>query len=577
MNRLKVSLYAVLVLVVVGLAAFQGSRWLAARALAQIDQDLKAAAAQADARAQLVAAEAAQISGALARDAAVVQALSSGSAADGLSAARPAVAAAEASEPEREKPLLLATSLRGDTRSMAGGSSVELDKQGAELVQAAASEAARKEGHALSGETLYYLVAVPVGRMASLAVGVPIGPGWLSKMRAASGADVTIVTSESPRRSTLPVNQALLVAKAAGLAAGKIADAGRLDWVASPQGAPWGELPLLAIRAPAYRVTAVALKGLPKGLLVLSEPTEAALEPVVTTEWLFVLVLVGLALAGFLTFLFVVNEQKTVVSRQLLATADRIARGDFSARVDVLAGSLGSIAAALNRAAEAAEQKGVSPGPVPGEEGGDGQGIGLAPAPSFDASARPAEEVDLRPREPMQEPEEASPPAEPEPPPSAAPRASVPDSDLATGAWANAFREPEPIAPRETPAPPPESTPTQPWSPNASPLPEGELPSPSGEASEPAAPAVVPAPAPEAPSLSEIDTADEEHWRLVYDEFITARKQSGEPVEGVTYERFRRKLKENRDQLVAKYACRTARFQVYLKQGRAALKASPVR
>ena len=37
------------------------------------------------------------------------------------------------------------------------------------------------------------------------------------------------------------------------------------------------------------------------------------------------------------------------------------------------------------------------------------------------------------------------------------------------------------------------------------------------------------------------------------------------------------KLRKNREQLVQKYACRTVRFAVYVKDGKAALKATPVK
>ncbi len=72
-------------------------------------------------------------------------------------------------------------------------------------------------------------------------------------------------------------------------------------------------------------------------------------------------------------------------------------------------------------------------------------------------------------------------------------------------------------------------------------------------------------------------TADEAHWRVTYDEFLKVREQCGESRQTVPYDRFRQKLQKNREQLVAKYGCRTVRFQVYVKEGRAALKASPVR
>ncbi len=58
---------------------------------------------------------------------------------------------------------------------------------------------------------------------------------------------------------------------------------------------------------------------------------------------------------------------------------------------------------------------------------------------------------------------------------------------------------------------------------------------------------------------------------------MRVRAAQGEAVEGVTWERFREKLRKNSELLVQKYACRTVRFQVYVKDGKAALKATPVR
>jgi hypothetical protein len=70
---------------------------------------------------------------------------------------------------------------------------------------------------------------------------------------------------------------------------------------------------------------------------------------------------------------------------------------------------------------------------------------------------------------------------------------------------------------------------------------------------------------------------DEEHFREVFDAFVSTRAQCGESADGINYERFATKLRTNRDQLVQKYNCRTVRFQVYVKDGKAALKATPVR
>jgi hypothetical protein len=65
-------------------------------------------------------------------------------------------------------------------------------------------------------------------------------------------------------------------------------------------------------------------------------------------------------------------------------------------------------------------------------------------------------------------------------------------------------------------------------------------------------------------------------FRSVYEEFIETKQRCGESTDGVTYDKFALKLKANLDQLMSRYACRTVRFQVYVKDGKAALKATPV-
>ncbi|MGO8971188.1 MAG: MXAN_5187 family protein [Myxococcaceae bacterium] len=70
---------------------------------------------------------------------------------------------------------------------------------------------------------------------------------------------------------------------------------------------------------------------------------------------------------------------------------------------------------------------------------------------------------------------------------------------------------------------------------------------------------------------------DEEHFHEVYRDFVAQREKCHESADGLTFERFAQKLRKNRDQLMAKYACRTVRFAVYVKDGKAALKATPVK
>lgn len=67
----------------------------------------------------------------------------------------------------------------------------------------------------------------------------------------------------------------------------------------------------------------------------------------------------------------------------------------------------------------------------------------------------------------------------------------------------------------------------------------------------------------------------EAEWMLVYEQFVQTKQHCGEPLEGFTYERFRGTLVKNRDALVMQHGASAVRFSVYVKDGKAALKASP--
>jgi hypothetical protein len=83
----------------------------------------------------------------------------------------------------------------------------------------------------------------------------------------------------------------------------------------------------------------------------------------------------------------------------------------------------------------------------------------------------------------------------------------------------------------------------------------------------------------EATRIVPYDENEEEaaHFAHVYDEFVQTKKQCGEPLAGLTADKFLQKLRDNKAQLVSKHGCRTVRFSVYVKDGKAALKATPVR
>ena len=67
------------------------------------------------------------------------------------------------------------------------------------------------------------------------------------------------------------------------------------------------------------------------------------------------------------------------------------------------------------------------------------------------------------------------------------------------------------------------------------------------------------------------------YFKQVFDQFVSVKKSCNEPVSGLTYAKFSEKLTKNRDDLMAKTGCREVRFTVYVKDGKAALKATPVK
>lgn len=76
---------------------------------------------------------------------------------------------------------------------------------------------------------------------------------------------------------------------------------------------------------------------------------------------------------------------------------------------------------------------------------------------------------------------------------------------------------------------------------------------------------------------NQVQDAEQVHFREVYDEFIRTRLQCSEDTSELTYDRFVAKLLKNKQQIVDKYNSKSVRFQVYVKQGKAALRAVPVR
>ena len=89
--------------------------------------------------------------------------------------------------------------------------------------------------------------------------------------------------------------------------------------------------------------------------------------------------------------------------------------------------------------------------------------------------------------------------------------------------------------------------------------------------------AKTPSPVAEASPPSPNDDPDRAHFSQVFDAYVALRQKCGESIVGLSLEKFIAKLQSNRQQIIAKHNCKTATFTVYEKDGKAALRAVPVR
>ncbi|NUP07915.1 MAG: hypothetical protein HOW73_17860 [Polyangiaceae bacterium] len=128
------------------------------------------------------------------------------------------------------------------------------------------------------------------------------------------------------------------------------------------------------------------------------------------------------------------------------------------------------------------------------------------------------------------------------------------------------------------PPPPPPFEPAAVEAPKPPPRGPGRPPPPAPKRAEEAevAPASQPVSAPTgtAPPSPTEELAD---WKVVYEEFLKTKKQCGESVDGLTFERFKGTLERNKAALLSRHNCSGVKFTVYVKDGKAALRASPVK
>jgi hypothetical protein len=554
MNRLKVWVFALLAVAAAAFLLRLHSDALRAEALAQLDARLAAGAAHARAALRGAERDAAVLAALAARDADLVRALAPAAAPEappvrrrGAPPPAPPDPGAGDAAADRAASAALASAAQGaglpalpEGTLVAAGDRRALERRVAAgplapawLHLQAALDGAARSGFVRAGPTLHAAGAAPAPGGAAVAVLVPIADAFARDLAAATRLDVALAAPEARVVATGRPTEAPGAIEAARSARGTPAGVGALGPVdvSVPPLALRGLPPLFG--APAHRVLAVPLAGVEGGLLVLSAPTAPALAPIAVFEWHALAALALLLVLGLLFGLLVrPSEILPAVPEELVAAAARIERGEFDARAPQLAGKLGTVADALNRAAAAAS---APPAPAP-----------LPPDPFAAASAPP----------PAVEPSafEFAPRPRAEPPPAVEARAD--GAPLLGGAF-----EAAPVPARAEPEPDRFGRPERFAAPAAAP-----------------APAPLDAPAEAAPAATADPATDEEgHWREIFQDFLRVRAECGEPAQGLPYDRFRQKLQANKATLVAKYGCRTVRFQVYVKDGKTALKATPVR
>jgi hypothetical protein len=332
--------------------------------------------------------------------------------------------------------------------------------------------------------------------------------------------------------------------------------------------------------------------GGPLGFLTSADDKDKANVP-----WIL---LGGVALAAaILGILFTVLEHTNPL-RELVTQAERLKAGGIDGlQVARFRGSYRLVAQNLNQGMERSIEKagGVTRkpadlesilGPAPAQPamsafsfplapgaGGSADGIpAVPPAPPSGPGVGPGRAPSPEPPSPLGPPRPgaggpARPPAAGPPPPHAGP--------------------PQPLAAPAAGRPPPRAggAPFSPPTPFAS----------------PASPAGVPAPPPHAPaSIPKIGgdedddatmvgavpaeilaqasgeaSAEPAEWLGVFDDFVRTKKQCCEPTDGLTFDKFAQTLKKNRDALIERHGCKRVKFTVYVKDGRASLKATPVK
>lgn len=211
--------------------------------------------------------------------------------------------------------------------------------------------------------------------------------------------------------------------------------------------------------------------------------------------------------------------------------------------------------------------------PPPPSEFRFGSGGGASPAPVKDPGSQPFD-LDLPPPPPSMaasapKPAKPAPPRTPAPPP--LPKKPPPPIEAPT----NQLVPPKPVSTPTPPAPPAKAIDDDILADiGAPPRAPSDFDAPTRVA-DPSKNLLAASASPGPAATASGD--DEAYFRTVYDDFIALKKKCNEPTGSLTFEKFSGKLRKNRDTLMAKHGCKQVQFKVYVKDGKAALKATPVK
>jgi len=290
--------------------------------------------------------------------------------------------------------------------------------------------------------------------------------------------------------------------------------------------------------------------------------------------------IIGIVVAGLVFGLLLTFVEHDLPVRKMRAQAQKLKKGEIDLlQLPQLSGALRDIGGDVNAGIERVAEKG---GGAPRKAADLEAIVGHAEAGAMSAFSFP-----------MSEPSSAPKPNPMPPPPGSRPIPPAPTSQPSI--------QNKPPVPAAKPGPISSPNIRALQQPETSPTAVMPLRAPDGPSAAIAMPAPIAAPAPVstpllqradeeeqttvaavpqevlARAIGDAQNPDELEWPNVYEDFVKTKKQCSEPVEGLTFDKFRQTLRKNRDALVQRHNCKRVKFTVYVKDGRASLKATPIK